>query len=174
MLLPQLLLAFLSLTGALALKPQKKPADAVLLSDIQTLTLYANRQTSARRVSSIPQLKCIGGSARNLYDIDIMRCKNSGTEYDSTDVQWTCTAQLPPEFKLGGTDVICEGYESLDDPFVLKGSCGVEYRLVLTEEGERKYGHRNDRGESGGNEAVGQIIFWLVMACKLRSRGLNK
>lgn len=173
MLLPALLLSFLSLTSAVALRSQKKPSDAVLLNDIQTLTLHAKRQTSARRVSSIPQLRCIGGSARNLYEVDVMRCKNSGTEYDTSDVQWTCTAQLPKEFKLGGTEVICEGYDSPQDPYVLKGSCGVEYRLVLTEEGERRYGHRKDRddGEGGGNEIVGQIIFYLVVACELSSHG---
>ncbi|KAF3935480.1 hypothetical protein ABW19_dt0200004 [Dactylella cylindrospora] len=40
---------------------------------------------------------------------------------------------------LGATDVICEGYASPDDPFVLKGSCGVEYILMLTEAGHKKY-----------------------------------
>ncbi|KAH0547857.1 hypothetical protein GP486_008402, partial [Trichoglossum hirsutum] len=58
----------------------------------------------------------------------------------SQSIQWTCTASLPPEFKLGSTDVICEGYKSREDPYILKGSCGVEYRLILTDKGEEKYG----------------------------------
>ena len=41
--------------------------------------------------------------------------------------------------RLGSTDVICEGYSSAEDPAVLKGSCGVEYRLMLTEAGHEKY-----------------------------------
>jgi hypothetical protein len=69
-----------------------------------------------------------------------MRCTNEGADYDADNVQWSCKASLPLEFKLGSTDVGCEGYESADDPYVLKGSCGVEYRLLLTEEGEAKYG----------------------------------
>ena len=28
------------------------------------------------------QLKCIGGNARGLYEIDVMRCKNQGADYD--------------------------------------------------------------------------------------------
>ena len=69
-----------------------------------------------------------------------MRCANAGSDYDDENVQWTCKASLPPEFMLGSTEVICEGYDSPKDPFILKGSCGVEYRLVLTESGEEKYG----------------------------------
>jgi len=76
-----------------------------------------------------------------------MRCQNSGPSYDEHDVEWTCTASLPAEFKLGSMDVICEGYASPDDPYVLKGSCGVEYRLVLTEAGETKY-NRNKAGST--------------------------
>ncbi|KAL8714725.1 MAG: hypothetical protein Q9225_006508, partial [Loekoesia sp. 1 TL-2023] len=83
------------------------------------------------------------GNARGLYDVDVMRCKNQGSDYDDQNIQWTCTASLPSEFKLGSTDVICEGYESSSDPYVLKGSCGVEYRLILTDIGEQEYGHKS-------------------------------
>ncbi|CAG8929196.1 unnamed protein product [Penicillium salamii] len=117
--------------------------DAIRLSNVQTLTLHANRLTSARRVSPIPQLNCIGPNKKvcNLYQPDVMRCTNQGHDYDAEDVQWTCTADLPPEFKLGATDVICEGYRHADDKWVLKGSCGVEYRMLLTELGEERFGY---------------------------------
>ncbi|KAF3483693.1 uncharacterized protein GIQ15_03017 [Arthroderma uncinatum] len=122
----------------------KSPSrNAVLLSDVQTLTLHSNRKTSHRRVSAIPQLNCVGPSKEicSLYQPDVLRCTNEGYDYDENDVQWTCTAQLPPEFKLGSTDVICEGYRSSEDPWILKGSCGVEYRMLLTDMGEKRYGH---------------------------------
>jgi hypothetical protein len=51
--------------------------------------------------------------------VQVMRCTNSGSGYDTDDVEWTCKAALPPEFKLGSTDVICEGYSSSDDPYIL-------------------------------------------------------
>lgn len=69
-----------------------------------------------------------------------MRCTNDGYDYDAEDVQWTCKASLPSEFKLGATDVVCEGYRDSDDKWVLKGSCGVEYRLLLTDQGEKRFG----------------------------------
>ncbi|KAJ5092350.1 Protein of unknown function DUF1183 TMEM66 [Penicillium alfredii] len=122
---------------------QKPPGEnAILLSKVQTLTLRGNRMTSSRRVSPIPQLKCIGPSKKvcDLYPIETMRCTNQGYDYDEEDVQWTCTASLPPELKLGATDVVCEGYRNADDKWVLKGSCGVEYRLLLTEKGEERFG----------------------------------
>ncbi|EON66514.1 hypothetical protein W97_05759 [Coniosporium apollinis CBS 100218] len=151
----------------------RNPANSVLLSSIQSLTLRSNLKTTARRVSAIPQLKCIGGSGKGLYEVDTMRCRNSGSSYDDANIEWTCTASLPPEFKLGSTDVICEGYDSPDDPYILKGSCGVEYRLVLTEKGEEKYGRRGGSGwnwGSGNDEKHGEtgvertvsLLFWCL------------
>jgi hypothetical protein len=90
-----------------------------------------------------------------------MRCKNQGSDYDDENVQWTCTASLPEEFKLGATDVICEGYDSPQDPYILKGSCGVEYRLMLTERGEEKYGG----SVIGGFQpriSRSAALFWIV------------
>jgi hypothetical protein len=137
----------------------KKKGDAILLSNVKTLTLYASKQTSHRRVSAIPQLTCTGpGCAhhKSTYPpcspssyridrtdtktVDIMRCTNQGADYSPEDIQWSCTASLPEEFKLGETEVMCEGYDSADDERVLKGSCGVRYRLLLTEKGEERYG----------------------------------
>jgi hypothetical protein len=112
-----------------------------------------------------------------------MRCTNAGADYDPEDVQWTCQASLPTEFKLGSTEVVCEGYESPEDPFVLKGSCGVEYRLILTEEGERRFGERVDdggyeddgygygggsgygagkKGKGGMGEMLFTVVFWAI------------
>lgn len=99
-----------------------------------------------------------------------MQCENKGAGYDAEDIQWSCTAQLPPELKLGSTDVICEGYTGPDDPYVLRGSCAVEYRLALTREGEEKWpdlatggGGGRDRGR-GGSVAGGWFgyLFWAI------------
>lgn len=124
---------------------QKPPGrDAILLSRVQSLTLRPNRLTTSRRLAPIPQLTCTGPSKSvcDMYTLETMRCINAGFDYDEEDIQWTCTAPLPPEFKLGSTDVVCEGYRNADDKWVLKGSCGVEYRLLLTELGEERFGRR--------------------------------
>ncbi|OAX77702.1 hypothetical protein ACJ72_07997, partial [Emergomyces africanus] len=174
------LLALLS-TEAHAYNPSKPPStnNAVLLSSIQSLTLHANRKTTHRRIPAIQQLTCIGPSKTicALYTPEVMRCVNQGHDYDENDVQWTCTAQLPPEFKLGSTDVVCEGYRDKEDPWVLKGSCGVEYQLLLTERGEEKYaksvggdwsssfggfgGWRRSRGIRAWLSSLGDMIFFL-------------
>ncbi|RDW83906.1 DUF1183 domain protein [Aspergillus mulundensis] len=178
----QLLLPFLNLptTSLSAGNSQQRPPgkNAILLSNVHSLTLRGGRLTSSRRVSPIPQLKCVGPSKRicNMYEIDSMRCRNEGYGYDEEDVQWTCTASLPGEFKLGSTDVICEGYRDADDPYVLKGSCGVEYRLLLTELGEKKFGQSFDedewrRSKKSGRQhtdsepsltGLGNVIFWGI------------
>ncbi|EAW08674.1 DUF1183 domain protein [Aspergillus clavatus NRRL 1] len=172
-----LLLCFLCLAPpalSFGRSSESSPArNAILLSRVQSLTLRANRLTSSRRVSPIPQLKCVGPSKRicDLYTIDTMRCTNAGHDYDEEDVQWTCTAPLPPEFKLGSTDVVCEGYRNADDKWVLKGSCGVEYRLLLTELGERRFGIEEDlwsgfsstKGWRRGMSVLGDLIFFGFM-----------
>ncbi|KAK6601501.1 hypothetical protein H4I96_06842 [Botrytis cinerea] len=140
-----------------------KPKNAILLSKVKSLTLRDNAQTSHRRVSAVPQLSCSGPGCRH-YKVDVMRCTNQGSDYSSEDIQWSCTANLPEEFKLGSTDVICEGYDSKDDEYVLKGSCAVEYRLLLTEEGEAKYGKNfwdDGSGDSSVEKGMG-ILFWLI------------
>ncbi|KAI1107216.1 hypothetical protein F4804DRAFT_220467 [Jackrogersella minutella] len=149
--LPPLLLLLLLLPLAVS---AAQPKNAILLSDVQSLTLRGGgAQTAHRRVSAIPQLRCVSSPAVcRLHEVEIMRCTNQGPGYDSEDVQWSCSAPLPPELKLGSTDVVCEGYAGPDDPHVLKGSCGVEYRLVLTESGEKKF---PDVAEGGGGWAWG-------------------
>ena len=86
-----------------------------------------------------------------------MRCRNQGSDYEAEDVQWSCTANLPEEFKLGGTEVICEGYDNSDDERVLKGSCGVEYRLLLTDKGEERYGTTWWGGSKEKSKGKGKI-----------------
>lgn len=166
---------FLFLLSLVSAKSYSKDKDAALLSNVRSLTLLADKQTSHRRVSAIPQLTCVGGNAKGLYDVDVMRCRNSGAEYDAEDIQWTCQASLPPEFKLGSTEVVCEGYDNADDPYILKGSCGVEYRLILTELGEEKYAKKftarptikpdsNSGMEKDGDTLTKfwTVIFWIV------------
>ncbi|KKY39271.1 hypothetical protein UCDDA912_g00691 [Diaporthe ampelina] len=167
--------ALVSLLAALALLAtsagaKAKPRDSILLSQVESLTLRADRQTTHRRVPAAPQLKCVSpGAICSKYKIDVLRCENKGSGYDSEDIQWSCNASLPPELKLGSTDVICEGYSSPDDPYVLKGSCAVEYRLALTREGEEKWPDLGSGGGHGGDGGAGLAgwVFWVIFFCVL-------
>lgn len=130
-----------------------READAVLLSTVEALTLRGgSATTSHRRAPAMPQLRCVSSAAVcGLHAVAAMRCANVGGGYGGReDVQWACTASLPPELRLGATDVLCEGYAGPDDPYVLRGSCGVEYRLVLTDLGEARFGDRVRADEARG------------------------
>ncbi|KAI1801877.1 DUF1183-domain-containing protein [Daldinia bambusicola] len=169
---PQPLSLFLPLLPPLSLidpAAAAKPANAILLSSVQSLTLRGNGALTAhRRVPAVPQLRCVSSPAIcALHAVDVMRCANQGTGYDAEDVQWSCTASLPPELKLGSTDVVCEGYANPDDPYVLKGSCGVEYRLLLTEAGEAKFPHvaaSASESEGGPWSNAAGALFGVVFA----------
>ena len=162
----------------------RKSPESVLLSNVKSLTLRKDLRTTHNRVPAAPQLKCVGGTAKGLYEIDVLRCKNSGSAYGDEDIQWTCSASLPAEFKLGSTEVICEGFKNSEDPFVLKGSCGVEYRLMLTDIGEEKYGKKgkdplDDYGDSKGGGIAGTlfgvifiaVVCWMIWAAFFRDDG---
>jgi len=169
------LLLLLSFGGPAIISAAEKPPgrDAILLSNVGSLTLHGDQLTSSRRVSPIPQLKCTGPSKKicKLHPVQVMRCTNQGYDYDAEDIQWTCSAMLPPEFKLGATDVICEGYRNPNDKWVLKGSCGVEYRLLLTELGDRRFGRVHDaRGWSAGS-LVFILFFCAVLVWIWYGRG---
>ncbi|KAK6433227.1 hypothetical protein LTR95_010599 [Oleoguttula sp. CCFEE 5521] len=161
-LLTALLFATLSLAA-------KRPKEAILLSTVKSLTLHANSLTTSRRLAPVPQLTCVGGSASKFADVvEVMRCTNSGRGYGKEDVEWTCQAELPEEFKLGSTQVVCEGYEGPEDEYVLRGSCGVEFRLVLTGKGEERYGREpsglfgKGSGGEGRGKGLGETLFQLV------------
>ncbi|SPQ22856.1 b906e79f-4f2c-44af-b454-3f538bb034c3 [Thermothielavioides terrestris] len=160
-----LLLSFLTLASLPAVTLAARPKNAILLSEVQSLTLHANRKTTSRRVPAIPQLRCTSAPALcRLADVRTLRCTNQGASYTAQDVEWACTAPggLPAAVRLDATKVICEGYESADDAYVLRGSCGVEYTLRLTEEGARQYPELarlggggidwTDRGQRNDNE----------------------
>lgn len=66
--------------------PSPPTAGSVLLRDVQVLTLYKGRYTTARRSSPVPQLQCVGGSAGcQAFVPDVVQCQNKG--WDGVDVQ---------------------------------------------------------------------------------------
>ncbi|KAM9362767.1 store-operated calcium entry-associated regulatory factor isoform 2-T2 [Symphorus nematophorus] len=110
---------------------------SVLLRDVQALTLYKGRSTTARRSSPVPQLQCIGGSAGcHAFVPEVVQCQNKG--WDGVDVQWECKTDMDNAYRFGRIEVSCEGYSHPTDAYILKGSCGLEYTLELTEEGRRR------------------------------------
>ena len=52
--------------------------------------------------------------------------------------------------RFGEVEVSCEGYNNRDDPYVLKGSCGLRYTLDYTKEGMNQQHQHNYYGDSSG------------------------
>ncbi|XP_066575949.1 store-operated calcium entry-associated regulatory factor isoform X2 [Amia ocellicauda] len=153
--------------------------DSVLLQQIQVITLYKGRYTSSRRASPVLQLQCLGGSAGcGAFLPDVVQCYNKG--WDGVDVQWECKTDMDNSYRFGKIEVSCEGFNYPEDPYVLKGSCGLEYSLELTEQGRQKgrastggFGSgffqgssSNTNYQSSGGEASGLLViaFLLLLA----------
>ena len=129
----------------------------VLLSDVDALTLRSGRYTTGRRSSPIPQISCVGGSAGCSYIPSVIQCENKGS--DGVDAQWECKAEMDSGYSFGETNVACEGYDYPDDPYILAGSCGVDFTLDRTRNG----GSRQIHSES--NFFGSAIVILLMVVC---------
>lgn len=98
--------------------------EKVLERHVEEITFRGDQFTTFRRTEAHPQIKCVG-----LY------CKEAPPQKEITcrhlqPGKWECEGF--PAFEhhaFGRTDVNCEGYDSKDDPYILDGSCYVEYTL---------------------------------------------
>jgi len=141
-----MLLEFFVLFIATAINAQK-----VKLKDVDVLTLYRNKLTNGRRSAPIQQLQCRGGTAGcEAFIPDVVQCYNRGS--DGLDIQWECKTEMPVEFKFGKIQVSCEGYDYPDDPYILAGSCGLEYTIDRTSVNQKKssYSGSNNGYSSNG------------------------
>jgi len=121
-------------------------SDKVLLSDIQVLNLRLGWLTSGRRSTPNIQLICVGGTAGCAAFIpkEVVQCYNRGS--DGTSIQWECKTDMGNDYRFGSIQVVCEGYEYENDPYILRDSCGVRYTIDLTEEGLEKQQLRQAAG----------------------------
>lgn len=150
--------------------------DAVLIRDVNVITLQDGRMTTGRRSSPVGQLICLSGCDR--YRVSSAMCRNMG--FDGNDVNWKCEADFPSGLKFGQTTVSCEGYRNPNDEYILAGSCGLEY-TILGNSNSNSYYDSNSYGNNyqgnsyqgnsysyGGNSYTGtssfiaNIISWIT------------
>ncbi|CAD6197554.1 unnamed protein product [Caenorhabditis auriculariae] len=132
----------------------------VKLTDISAITLHHGRMTEGRRSAPVPQLKCVGGTAKGAFLPKVVQCVNQG--YDGLDVQWRCDADLPHDMEFGRISVSCEGYNYPEDPYVLKGSCGLEYELDYNSQSGKKYAVSDKTLESWDKTAVVIVVLFIA------------
>lgn len=133
------------------------------LAQIPALTFYKDEWTKSRRTAPISQLTCVGKPCK-WYTPDAVRCTNLGGT--GTDVDWKCEADLPESLRFGRVEVSCEGWTGPGDPFVLKGSCGLEYRLVHVPDSLRNTESRSSTKDWFRSRDVSEIVFsvvWIVV-----------
>jgi len=155
--------------------------DAVLLEKIQVLTFNRGKMTTGRRGSPVPQLTCVGGTAYSRSDLQpaAVQCKNVGSD-GFGNINWRCEADLDSSVRFGETTVSCEGYANPDDPYILQGSCGLEFTLDLTEQGRQGagagyttggYNHHNsyastyDTSSHNSGFKWGTVIMMVIIGC---------
>ncbi|NXI50080.1 SARAF factor, partial [Chloroceryle aenea] len=140
----------------------------VLLREVQALTLRRGQYTTARRTAAVPQLQCTGGAAGCSHIPEVVQCYNKG--WDGYDVQWQCKADLEDSYRFGQIEVSCEGYDYPDDPYILRGSCSLLFRLELTQKGESKVKNYGSFGSSyyqpkdSSDCGAGAIVIIVLLA----------
>lgn len=130
----------------------------IKLTDVDAVTFRYGEMTTGRRNSPISQLKCTGVCHNSPKTI---QCKNIGS--DGVDVQWDCSAELPENLKFGIVNVNCEGYDYPLDPYILEGSCQIQYELQS----------RNIRNYSKNNFPIFAIMVLIgtIFACNNSGNG---
>ncbi|SPO30391.1 uncharacterized protein UTRI_06321 [Ustilago trichophora] len=127
----------------------------VAMSSLSTLTFYSGQRTTYRRTKPLPQLTCVG-SPCSRYQPDVVQCQAMG------DGQWKCSADLPSTMRMGRVEVSCEGYDYAEDPYVLKGSCALEYRLLPSGVGPDDPWRRYDGSRQGWMERAVEGLFKVI------------
>lgn len=103
--------------------------DRILESSIPSLLFQIGQYTTHQRVTyGREQLKCVSGC--NLWTAVSAKCDNSGLD-DKGKVIWLCiTPDMPLEYKFGTTNIQCEGWDNAADPYILQGSCALNYAIL--------------------------------------------
>ena len=115
---------FIVLSAAAAAAADSGKHKKVPIREVTSLLLHRGKMTTGRRASPVPQLNCLS----NCQDApDTIYCSNAG--HDGEDVVWECKSD-PAGAVFRDLNVQCEGYDYPDDPYILKGSCGIEFRMA--------------------------------------------
>ena len=145
-------------TFSIAEKHEKIP-----IKEVTSLLLSRGKMATGRRAAPVPQLNCLS----NCRDSpDTIYCGNAG--HDGEDVVWECKSD-PPGAVFRDLNVQCEGYDYPDDPNILKGSCGIEFRMASTP-GSSKYSP-NDQEPNPAGALFVCVLIMGALSCLMNDDG---
>ncbi|CAG8499338.1 3676_t:CDS:2 [Paraglomus occultum] len=104
-------------------------------------------------------MSCVHGKACHEFVPSSITCRNIGTY--GYNPQWKCQASLPSHLGFGSLTVNCEGYDYPGDPYVLKGSCGLQYSLLRIGGSKKSDRFYDAYGYSQSNQMFGYMIYVL-------------
>ena len=146
--------------ASMVLANQEQNQDKMLISNIDTLVLNTGEMTTGRRASPVPQMDCYRGCSNAPSTVT---CENKGNG-DNGDPIWECKADLPNKVHFTKMNVQCEGYDYPDDPYILKGSCGLSYSLSYSSSATKNYS-----SEGGDPSGLGGLILIVFIVLALSS-----
>ena len=132
--------------------------EKVLIKEVTSLLLHRGKMTTGRRSAPVPQINCISNCN---HSPDTIYCSNAG--HDGEDVVWECKSD-PAGVSLSNLNVQCEGYDYPDDPYILKGSCGIEFRMTSTPMSSPRH-HTDGQGPNPLGGLCFLIIFLVFISC---------
>lgn len=128
----RLVLCILVAVSAISNLVQAQTQDKILQTSIPSLIFKKGEVTTYRRATGArPQLECVTDCGAAAQIVSVM-CENKG--FDGRTINWRCESEtMPGGYTFGSSmKVVCEGYDSPTDPYVLAGSCALKYSLVYT------------------------------------------
>lgn len=104
----------------------------LLLEKGTTITLRNGQMTVGRRTNLVPQLKCVGESSSCSGNLpQVVQCQIVG--FGKRAAKWRCQYNADRRFVARKVLVTCEGYDYPDDPYILEGSCKLEYIIEYSQ-----------------------------------------
>lgn len=146
-------------------------SERVKLCDLTSLTFYKDRLTTSRRLSSVAQLTCtpklrlLSYSSCYKHEPEYVQCYNRGS--NGNHVQWECRADLDKRVKFSMLKVSCEGYDFTDDPYVLAGSCGLEYSLEMKPSNNLSEYYNRDYYKTNKLSNFLTLIIMIIIMCAI-------
>lgn len=131
-------------------------AERVLLRDVHALVFHAGRLTTGRRSAPMPQITAL---TRGSPVPSEMVCEVVGPRGDNP--AWKCKATMPRGWVLDNAEVVCEGYDYPEDPYILAGSCSVEFtshQMLLQNDLEKL-------AVTGFFVVLCLLVFWGLCEC---------